>query len=345
MTTRMIGTANHGFAQYAQEEIRRLVPGVKFQMLEPGEVFALHTEVPLAEVQQTLQEHEPIFLRHIQPVTDEWKITRTRADIEQLISYVHELRDVFTAGEKIAIQVRKAPSVKFDYTPYGVKEALDPILAQVHGVEPVVRGEDRIISIYLGKEDLYWGISRPADNLSERSGGAVRYRQEEGQVSRAKFKLMEAEERFGLDFAQYERALDIGAAPGGWSSLLLERGLQVTAVDPGELDPALLHNKNLVHLKKNAGDVQFADDSFDLLVCDMSWSPKQMSKLVSELLVALKSGGTAIITIKLMHGKAFQTIKETVAAFAGLLELQQAKQLFHNREELTLYLRKLNHSL
>ncbi|MGZ4134509.1 MAG: SAM-dependent methyltransferase, partial [Tumebacillaceae bacterium] len=122
--------------------------------------------------------------------------------------------------------------------------------------------------------------------------------------------------------------------------LLLDRGVKVTAVDPGDMHPSLLEDPNLTYLKKNASEVTFEQGSFDLLVCDMSWSPKQMAKLVTDLLDGLESGGTAIITVKLMHKKPFQTVKETVAAFGEEMELLRAKQLFHNREELTLYLKK-----
>jgi 23S rRNA (cytidine2498-2'-O)-methyltransferase len=58
------------------------------------------------------------------------------------------------------------------------------------------------------------------------------------------------------------------------------------------------------------------------------------------LLYALKLGGTAIITVKLMHKKPFQTVRELLQAFESQLHLVKAKQLFHNREELTLYLMK-----
>jgi 23S rRNA (cytidine2498-2'-O)-methyltransferase len=187
---------------------------------------------------------------------------------------------------------------------------------------------------------MYYGVSAPADNISDWSGGMVRFQKEEGQVSRAKFKLLEAEETFDLDLSDFQRALDVGAAPGGWTSLLLDRGVKVTAVDPGDMHPALLDDPNLTYLKKNASDVQFDKGSFDLLVCDMSWSPKQMAKLVTDLMNGLESGGTALITVKLMHKKPFQTVKETVAAFGDEMELLRAKQLFHNREELTLYLKK-----
>jgi len=339
LPVRLIGTANHGFAQYAQAEIKRLIPDAKFTPLEPGEVFFVRTELDAAAVQEILREQEPIFLRHIQPADQVMEIDRTTGDLEKWIQFVQE-SPLFKAGDKWAIQVRKLPNEKFAYTPYGVKEAMDPILIQTRDVEPVLRAgqADYVLSVYLTKEAAYYGVSKPGDNLSGWTGGSVRYQREEGQISRAKFKLLEAEERFGLDFASYENAVDIGAAPGGWTSLLLERGLTVTAVDPGRLDESLLDHPKLTFLQKNADAVHLAEDSFDLLLCDMSWSPRQMAKLVADLLPALKSGGTAIITVKLMHKKPFQTVREIMEVFGEELELRQAKQLFHNREELTLHL-------
>lgn len=338
-SSRFIGSANFGFAQYAQEEIRRLFPGVKFRYLEAGEVFLIDAPAPAEEVTAALLEHEPIFLRHIQPVQHELPIDKTADDLMRLIEFMQALRP-FTAGEKYAVQARKVKEVKFAYTPFGVKDALDSILEQEQSVEPVVRGADKIISVYLTDGTCYFGISTPYENLSDWNGGMVRYRKEEEQVSRAKFKLLEAEERFHLDLSQFRSALDIGAAPGGWTSLLLERNLQVTAVDPGALHPSLSGHPNLTFLQKNAGDVVFEEGAFDLLVCDMSWSPKQMSKLVAELLPALETGGVAVITVKLMHKKPFQTVRDTLENLEPQLVLLKAKQLFHNREELTLYLMK-----
>ncbi|MFD2169455.1 SAM-dependent methyltransferase [Tumebacillus lipolyticus] len=335
-SSRFIGSSNFGFAQYAQEEIRRLFPGTKFKYLEPGELFLIDVPAPAEEVTAALLEAEPIFLRHIQPVQHELLLDKTGDDLLKLIRLIQELRP-FAAGEKVAVQARKTKEVKFAYTPYGVKDALDPILQQEQGVESVVRGADKIISVYLADGTCYLGISTPRENLSDWNGGMVRYRKEEEHVSRAKFKLMEAEERFDLDLTQFQSALDVGAAPGGWTSLLLERGLNVTAVDPGHLHPSLLDHPQLTYLQKNAGDVTFAEGSFDLLVCDMSWSPKQMSKLVAELLPALQPGGILVITVKLMHKKPFQTVKETLQNLEPDVMLLKAKQLFHNREELTLY--------
>ncbi|BFT71648.1 SAM-dependent methyltransferase [Paenibacillus sp. P36] len=341
--TTYIGSSNHGFAQYAQDEIRKLFPLTKFTLLVPTEVFLFEVPSGTEDAVTLIKEQEPIFLRHIQPVFQQWEITGTEADLEHLKGWLKNAHaeGLVHSGEKIAIQVRKEDRADVPYAPFAVKAALDEILVSEVHAEPVVRYADQIISIYINAKKLFVGISKPADNLSDWSGGAIRFMKEEDQISRAKFKLLEAEQRFGIDFSVARTALDIGAAPGGWTSLLLERGLKVTAIDPAAMSPRLLGNPNLKIYKKNASDVKLRDQEFDLLVCDMSWDPRQMGRLVADLLYSLQSGGTAIITVKLMHKKPFQTVRDILRILEPSLFLLKAKQLFHNREELTLYLQKM----
>ncbi|CAG7645521.1 Ribosomal RNA large subunit methyltransferase M [Paenibacillus solanacearum] len=338
-----IGTSNRGFAQQAQEEIRRLTDTpVSFQWLVPNEVFLFaFADMLRGEAIDRLLERPPVFLRHMQPVDVQRDWHGSEREALQGIGDLLGHGDESWAGMRIAVQVRRTEQYAGECTPAGLKQELDRVLDTDFAAIPAVKDVDRIVSVFLTDGKLYAGMSKPQDNLSDWPGGAIRFRREEGQISRAKFKLLEAEAAFGLDFAQYRSALDIGAAPGGWTSLLLERGLQVTAVDPAKLDAALLHHPKLTWLQKNAGDVTFADGTFDLLVCDMSWGHRQMTKLVKGLLYALQPGGTAVITLKLMHKKAFQSLREAVGDLSPELELQQAKQLFHNRDELTLFMIRL----
>ncbi len=333
-----IGTANKPYANYAMEELRRLIGEASFQQLAAGEVFLMNTPLDKAEVQRIIHEQEPIFLRHIQPVDRTIAITGTAADLEELTGMVRNARLLF-ADKRSAVHVRKTAGSPFPYSAADTKSVIDAVLEEVES-DPSLQNPDIILAIYAGVDKLYAGFAAPADMLSDWPGGAVRFQREENQISRAKFKLLEAEKKFGLHYEQFYEALDIGAAPGGWTSLLLERGLRVTAIDPANMHPDLLHYPTLIHHKCNAADVKLDKKRYNLLVCDMSWSPMLMSKLVLDLDYALKENATLIITIKLMHKKPLQTIREVIERLAQKFELVQAKQLFHNREEITLYLLK-----
>lgn len=336
-TSQWIGTTNHRYAQRAQEEVRRLMPGVSFTYLEPLEVFIIDSPLSREETLQHILNHEPIFLRHIQPIDAAFAIHTDQSEIEALEiealqNYLNETAS-FLDGKRVAVQARISPEMTYRLSLAELREAT---LAALHNVNSVLQHADWIISIYVSNATLYVGISKPTDNLSDWTGGAIRFRKEPQHISRAKFKLLEAEIAFSLDYSQYHHALDVGAAPGGWTSLLLERGVKVTAVDPAALHPSLKHHPQLTYYRKNVSEVSFAPHAFDLLVCDMSWSPRQTARLLLDLVDALTIGGTAIITLKLMHKNAFQAVREMTATLEPHLQLLKAKQLFHNRDEITL---------
>lgn len=331
-----IGTANHGFASLAMEELRRLVNGIKFTQLIAGEVFKMEVPLSREELLDILQKNEPIFLRHIQHIERALPITSSADDLQALSDLVRHARSR-VEDQTVAVHLRRVEKSPFMYSAADTKSVLDAVLMEI-GAETVMQSPDLILSIFAGSEELYAGWGTPAEQLSDWPGGAVRFQREEGQISRAKFKLLEAERAFKLYFETFREAIDIGAAPGGWTQLLLERGLRVTSIDPAELHPSLSAYPRLTAMKKNASDVNFAPGTFDLLVCDMSWSPMQMAKLVLEKTDALTEGATAIITLKLMHKKPLQTIRDVVERLSSAFELKKAKQLFHNRDEITLYL-------
>lgn len=334
--SRYICTANHGFAPYAQEELRRLFGAVKSTLLLPGEVFLATLEAEPEEVSRMLAQNLPIFLRHIQPV--QFQDTGDMSAMDRLAAYLSRRTEL--EGEKVSLHVRKGSTSFWEDSPGELREWLQGRLDSL-GAEFTVQDPAWVVSVYADEEALYAGVSRPEENLSSWNGGMIRFRKEDGQISRAKFKLMEAEKEFAIPFYSFKNAVDIGASPGGWTSFLLECGLKVTAVDPALMHESLRNYPGLKILRKNAGEVKFRENEFDLLVCDMSWSPKLMAKLVTGLLHSLTPGGTAIVTVKLMHKKPLAMIKEIIAMFEGeRMQIQRAKQLFHNRDEITLYMIK-----
>jgi len=96
--------------------------------------------------------------------------------------------------------------------------------------------------------------------------------QREGLRSRAAFKLAYLDDRFHL-LRRGARVLDLGAAPGGWSVVALERvgrGGAVVAVDPRPIERA----EGLVVVRARVGDPSLAarlgTGHFDVVLSDMS---------------------------------------------------------------------------
>src|SRR5207253_8728200 len=98
--------------------------------------------------------------------------------------------------------------------------------------------------------------------------------------------FLEALEVFGVTLPTKGRALDLGAAPGGWTRLLLEAGLHVVAVDPANLDPRLATQPRLEHYHGYAEhyleEAIKTHGSFDLIVNDMRMDARDAARLLGQ---------------------------------------------------------------
>jgi 23S rRNA (cytidine2498-2'-O)-methyltransferase len=302
-------------------------------------IFRVTSSHVFPEFSRMAQAVMPIFVRHIQPVDQILPIDRTKADFLRFVDWIHLNRNRISNGSKTAIQVRRTAGIDYKYTPYSIKESLDPFLLEA-GLEPVVQNPDSVISIFLGQSDAYLGISKPEENLSDWPGGAIRFRRDDNQTSRSRFKLEEAFLVFQIPVETCREALDLGSAPGGWTSFLLDCGLHVTAVDTGQMESDLLRHPNLTFIQANSSEVTFEPDSFDIITCDMSWDPIHTANIVLNVAPCLRKDGILLITIKLMHKKILKTIEGFLRVLEPEFNLKRVKQLFHNRDEVTAYLIK-----
>lgn len=212
-------------------------------MMMPGEVFLMTLGSSEAEAKRLITSKPPIFLRHLFPV--QWEIAAESVDAALQLTADHVLKREEISQSRASIQIRKTENSSWTESPAALRDDLQLRLAPLE-LEYTVQAPEWIISLFAADNVWYAGVSRPEDNLSDWNGGAVRFQREEGQISRAKFKLLEAEKQFGIPFDTFRKAVDIGAAPGGWTSFLLERGLQVTAVDPAKMHPSWMGIKTCV---------------------------------------------------------------------------------------------------
>ncbi|MDA8382969.1 MAG: 23S rRNA (cytidine(2498)-2'-O)-methyltransferase RlmM, partial [Betaproteobacteria bacterium] len=143
------------------------------------------------------------------------------------------------------------------------------------------------LHVFLVSPDAaYMGLSW-ASNASPWFMGIPRLRWSKGAPSRSSLKLVEAFAAFLAPAEQATRlrpggtAVDLGAAPGGWSFELARRGLAVVAVDNGRLDPQVLASGCVTHLR--ADGFRFRPRKpVDWMVCDMVDKPSRIAVLVAE---------------------------------------------------------------
>ncbi|MGD2054767.1 MAG: 23S rRNA (cytidine(2498)-2'-O)-methyltransferase RlmM [Gammaproteobacteria bacterium] len=201
------------------------------------------------------------------------------------------------------------------------------------------------LHIFFSDSSTAWvGIS-PIDNSASEPMGIPRLRMPKTAPSRSTLKLDEA---IGWFFSKDEQqawfkpgmhAVDLGAAPGGWSWQLVNRGLLVTAVDNGPMDGELMKTGMVEHLRTDAFTYSPANKTF-WLVCDMAERPLHVSRLIARWF-RQRNCNAAIFNLKLPMNKRYQTVVDCKAVLnneldkAGIQHALRIKHLYHDREEVT----------
>ena len=194
-----------------------------------------------------------------------------------------------------------------------------------------------------GGATAYVGTADPA-YASPWPLGIPRLRMPRGAPSRSAQKLAEAIAAFLGDreaalLHEGQSAVDLGAAPGGWTWQLVTRGLHVAAVDRGALAPTLARHPNVEHLRAD-GLRWRPKRPVDWLVCDMVEKPSHVAALVADWL-ATGAAHNAIFNLKLPMKKRREEVercgdamRERLAA-AGVDATLAFRHLYHDREEVT----------
>lgn len=123
--------------------------------------------------------------------------------------------------------------------------------------------------------------------------------------SRAFAKLLEAELRLGHAIQSQETCVDLGAAPGSWTYLALNRGAHLTAVDRSPLREDLMNHPRLRFIPGDAF-LFTPPHPVDWLLCDVVAAPERSAEL---LLRWLRNRWCRqfVVTLKL-HDKSSATL-------------------------------------
>ena len=180
--------------------------------------------------------------------------------------------------------------------------------------------------------------------------GIVRQSMPPEAPSRSTMKLAEAIEVF-MDRSEQTRllrqgmtAIDLGAAPGGWTWQLVKRGIRVIAVDNGPMKGVLANHPLVNHLRQD-GFKYAPRKAVDWLVCDMVEKPSRVAALIGEWFAAGLCRH-AIFNLKLPMKQRLAALDSALGGIRKRLDEEginyrlTAKQLYHDREEVTVFLTK-----
>lgn len=316
------------FFQYALKELHDIDINIHPERKLDEETFLFRSPLSFTELASSLK--ASIFIRHICPAD----IILSEPDPEKILQAAALLNKP-EAEFSVQTRVLRDSEIK----PYDINKAVSDIF-MTRGCQLNIKSPQEIISIVIA-DCVYIGLSSAHENLSIWAGGRIRFRKSADQISRAEFKLEEAIACLELKINKGYEVLDLGAAPGGWSRIALERGARVTAVDPAALDERIFRYPGITHIKDTAQN--YLKDScpcFDLILNDMKMDAPDSAALTDLCCPALKENGRVLITLKLSGYRPDNQIRAAQKILLKNYQILKARQLFHNRSEITLLLCK-----
>ncbi len=336
----MILTTNPSSLDLALAELQRAQPGARLvQELAPG-VWRVALPQHFYVLAEQWRQQPPIFARHICPVLAEISLPDGDEVISVLQAVIADFVDLVDPSLSFSVQTRVFGAALLK--PFNVNEALATAVQQQTGAPLDVRQPEQILSVVIHEQVAYLGLSLALHNLSDWAGGVRRFARDEGQISRAEFKLLEALEVFRITLPPYGLALDLGAAPGGWTRVLHKLQQYITAVDPATLHPSLKQERTIRHKRMTAEEyLAQGADAFDFIVNDMRQDARDSARLMVQYAPYLFPDGAALMTFKLPENGRRAIIKHAFNILQSAYTIADARQLFHNRSEITVYLRRL----
>lgn len=350
---RVIATAQPEFLQPALAELQSLCSALTVEE-ELGPGIALCAVPETRRLLRQAMEHPPVFVRHLAPAQ---AVVELRGAIEddcaRLALALAALPEFawLGPGQYFAVQARLLPPAKqspvrpFAYTSGQLNQKLASVISEETRAIESIRKPRIVLSIALTAERGFVGISLAEENLSSWPGGERHFARLPEQISRAELKLLEALEVFNLTLPTEGEALDLGAAPGGWTRLLLQAGLRVVAVDPAMLAPALREEaRSRLEHKRCSAEVYLAEalhrsQRFAVITNDMRMDARDAARLLVRAAELLRGDGFVLSVLKLPHAtkriQPLPVLREALGILQETYAIVKARQLFHNRQEVT----------
>ncbi|NER61955.1 23S rRNA (cytidine(2498)-2'-O)-methyltransferase RlmM [Pseudomonas sp. MAFF212428] len=211
--------------------------------------------------------------------------------------------------------------------------------------------QPRLLLTFVSGRRVFVGLAA-ADNSAMWPMGIPRLKFPREAPSRSTLKLEEAWHHF-IPRDQWEQRLsgdmtgvDLGAAPGGWTYQLVKRGMLVTAIDNGPMAESLMDTGLVQHLMAD-GFTFKPRQTVDWMVCDIVEKPARSAALL-ETWLGEGLCREAVVNLKLPMKQRYAEVRRLLERIEEGFKARKikvsigCKQLYHDREEVTCHLRRLD---
>jgi tRNA(Ser,Leu) C12 N-acetylase TAN1 len=334
----LLVTCPRGWEAEARQELRRLLPGAKVESLYIGGNIVAQIATDPAEALDAIREAETYVIAHVTPVTLRMPIGPEAGWVDAM-QEAAGLLEAPDPDRSFMVAVDRRGQHEFGST--DVALALADVF--VEGGKPPVDLEEpeQVLSVEIFQDLCFMGMNPAEDLLVKQLKRMRRWAPGERPISRAELKLREAIEEFDLPLPGDGRALDLGAAPGGWTRVLAEHMGEVVAVDPADLDERVSGLENVTHLRCRTEELDPQEvGRFDLLANDMNLGPARSAELMCELAPLLKRGGLAVMTVKFITRRRSRHVGEATNILSRCYENVHVSRMPHNAKETTVVMRR-----
>ncbi|WP_323158000.1 23S rRNA (cytidine(2498)-2'-O)-methyltransferase RlmM [Pseudomonas fulva] len=209
----------------------------------------------------------------------------------------------------------------------------------------------RLLLTFISGRRVFLGQAL-ADNSALWPMGIPRLKFPREAPSRSTLKLEEAWHQF-IPREQWEQRLgddmtgvDLGASPGGWTYQLVRRGMLVTAIDNGPMAESLMDTGLVQHLMADGFTWQ-PKHPVDWMVCDIVEKPARTTALI-ETWLGEGLCREAVVNLKLPMKQRYAEVRRLLDRMEATFKARKVrvqiacKQLYHDREEVTCHLRRVD---
>ena len=219
-----------------------------------------------------------------------------------------------------------------------LKKGLD---GQKLPVNRLAQADEAVLDVVIVEPNQWWFGFHYATTPAQRwPGGVPLIDSNVDCVSRAYLKLQEGLLWSGIRIAPEDTCVEIGSAPGGACQLLLEKGARVIAVDPAEMDPAILANEKLTHWKCRGREVRKRElRETRWLLADLNVAPAYTIDTVAEIAMSqhVRHLRGMLLTLKLADLEMIEQVPDMIQKVKEIgFKVVRTRQLAFNRNEFCL---------